>query len=222
MIDPLLRAPRLWVAGAALILLSSHAAFSQNQSASSSNQSASSQNQSAAQGQSPASHAAGQATAAQWAKHVQQIDAQAPVPDRTAMLRGAYGPFRANNDLLYYHLDVRVNPEEKSLQGKNTIRFRMLEDGTRIQLDLQEPLQIDKIVLGGTELKYERDSSAVFIDFPETLRKGQVFSIDFYSAGKPQSTGRFGGITFKTDPAGHVWINTACEGDGASVWWPNK
>ena len=138
------------------------------------------------------------------------------------MLRGAYGPFRANNDLLYYHLTVRVDPTEQTLKGKNTIRFRMLHDGSRIQLDLQEPLQVDKILLGSTELKYERDTGAVFIDFPQTLRAGQTYSIDFYYSGHPRTTGRFGGITFKTDPAGHTWINTACEGIGASLWWPDK
>ncbi|MGE5114293.1 MAG: M1 family metallopeptidase [Acidobacteriaceae bacterium] len=164
----------------------------------------------------------GSQASANWAQHVQQNDAFAKPPDRTAMLRGAYGPFRANNDLLYYHLDIRVDPDKKSLSGKNTIRFRMLQDGSRIQLDLQEPLQIDKILLGTTPLKYERDSSAVFIDFPETLKAGQVYSIDFYYSGKPVSIGRFGGITFGKDPAGRPWIYTACEGEGASIWWPNK
>ncbi len=164
----------------------------------------------------------GSAPAAAWAQHVRQNDAESKLPDRTAMLRGAYGPFRANNDLLYYHLDVRVDPEQKSISGKNTIRFRMLKDGSRIQLDLQEPLQIEKIVLGSTPLKYERDSSAVFIDFPQALHAGKVYSIDFYYSGKPVSTGRFGGITFGKDPVGRPWIYTACEGNGASIWWPNK
>ena len=147
---------------------------------------------------------------------------EAKVPDRTAMLRGAYGPYRANNDLLYYHLNVRLDPEQKSVSGTNTVRFRMLQDASRIQLDLQEPLQIDKILLDTTPLKYERDSSAVFIDFPQTLRAGKVYSIDVHYSGKPVSTGRFGGITFGKDPAGRPWIYTACEGIGASIWWPNK
>lgn len=149
-------------------------------------------------------------------------DAGAPVPTRADMLRGAYGPYRANNDLLYYHLDIRVDPEKKFIGGKNTIRFRMLKDGDRIQLDLTDKLHVDKILFGSTLLKYERDGSAVFVDFPHELRAGQVYSIDFYYSGNPPEVGRFGGITFKKDPAGHDWINTACEGDGASVWWPNK
>ncbi len=153
-------------------------------------------------------------------------DSASPVPTRAEMLQGAYGPFRANNDLLYYHLDIRVDPAQKFLSGKNTIRFRMLEDAKRIQLDLTDQLNVDKILLvSKTEtgpLHYERDKGAVFIDFPETLRAGQVYSIDFYYSGHPPEVGRFGAFTFKKDAAGRDWINTACEGTGASIWWPNK
>ena len=72
----------------------------------------------------------------------------ARVPTRADILRGEYGPYRANNDLLFYHLDVRVDPEKKSISGKNTIRFKMLQDDTRIQLDLHAALNVDKILLG--------------------------------------------------------------------------
>jgi len=149
-------------------------------------------------------------------------DVGSPIPTRHDILRGAYGPYRANNDLLYYHLDIRVDPAQKTIAGKNTIRFRMLKNGARIQLDLHEALNIDKILLGSTLLKYERDTGAVFVDFPQTLHAGQTYTIEFYYSGHPLETGRFGGITFKQDPTGRVWINTACEGTGASLWWPNK
>jgi aminopeptidase N len=145
-----------------------------------------------------------------------------PTPTRADILRGEYGRYRANNDLLFYHLDIRVDPEKKFLGGKVVIRFKMLRDDNRIQLDLHSALNVDKILLGATELKYERDSGAVFVDFPETLRAGRTYSIDFYYSGHPLEQGRFGGITFKKDSAGRPWINTACEGNGASVWWPNK
>jgi aminopeptidase N len=192
-------------------------------------------------------------------------------PSRLDLLRGAYGEDRSNNDLISYHLDIRVDPEKKYISGKNTIRFKMLKDGKRIHLDLNEALKVDRILLvedrgrptekdggadapghrqdgdvksplqrqddqpahgrdggarsavrDGVELKYSRDSGAVFVDFPEVLRKGQTYAIDFYYSGNPVETGRFGSIAFKTDPAGHPWINTACEETGASMWWPNK
>ncbi|MFZ3214684.1 MAG: M1 family metallopeptidase [Candidatus Acidiferrales bacterium] len=143
-------------------------------------------------------------------------------PTRADILRGAYGPYRANNDLLSYHLDVRVDPDKQIITGKNSIRFRMLADSTRIQLDLHPALNIDRILLGATPLQYVRDSGAVFVDFPETLKRGQEYTIDFYYSGHPLQTARFGGFTFGKDPAGRTWIYSACEDIGASDWWPNK
>ena len=138
------------------------------------------------------------------------------------MLRGEYGPYRANNDLLYYHLDIRIDPEKKTIGGKNTIRFRMLEDGNRIQLDLYDNLTVDKIVLGATPLKYTRELNTVFVDFGETLRKGREYSIDFHYSGTPRQQGRFGGFVFSQAPSGKPWVFTACEGEGSSIWWPSK
>jgi aminopeptidase N len=144
-------------------------------------------------------------------------------PTRADVLRGEYGRYRANNDLLYYHLDVRVDPEKKTIAGKNTIRFKMLKDDTRIQLDLYANLNVDKIVMGGkVPLKYERELNTVWVDFPETLKSGRTYDIDFHYSGQPKEAGRFGGFAFKKDPAGNDWIFTACEGEGAAIWWPNK
>ncbi len=143
-------------------------------------------------------------------------------PTHADILRGTYGTYRANNDLLYYHLDIRVDPERKLVSGKNTIRFRMLQEGTRIQLDLNNSLKVDKILLGDTPLKYQRDGDAVFVDFPNTLKAGEIYSIDFYYSGTPITVGRFGAFTFAKDPSGRPWIYTACEETGASQWWPNK
>jgi aminopeptidase N len=143
-------------------------------------------------------------------------------PSHADLLRGSYGPYRANNDLLFYRLELRVDPEKKFINGTNTIRFKMLEEGKRIQLELFPTLQIDKIEMGKISLKYQRDGGTFFVDFPKTLRTGRTYSIDVHYSGSPVETGRFGCFTFKQDTAGHPWINTACEEEGASVWWPNK
>ncbi|MDQ2833165.1 MAG: M1 family metallopeptidase [Acidobacteriota bacterium] len=151
-----------------------------------------------------------------------QTTPQLDAASRANSLIGGYGPYRQNNDLLFYHLTLRVDPEKKYISGTNTIRFKMLQDGTRIQLELYPTLQIDGIEVGKTTLKYERDGPTVFVDFPKTLHAGHTYSIDFHYSGHPMETGRFGCFTFKKDTAGHPWINTACEETGAYVWWPNK
>jgi aminopeptidase N len=155
-------------------------------------------------------------------------------PTRANLLRGEYGRYRANNDLLYYHLDVRVDPAQKFLKGKTRIRVRMLQEDSRIQLDLHEALKVDGIFYNELsskpsassplreEVRYTRDSGALFLDFPHPLLTGHTYDIDVNYSGHPLETGRFGGIAFKKDPYGRHWVNTACEGEGASIWWPNK
>ena len=160
--------------------------------------------------------------------HAQSSTAATHAVVEADRLRGAYGPYRANNDLLYYHLDVRVDPAQRMLRGKNVIRFVMLKADTRIQLDLVPTFNIDKIVLDEADgktraLKYERAASrTVYVDFPETLKKGGMYTIEFYYSGHPVEMGRFGGFVFRSDPMGRPLVNTACEEEGASVWWPNK
>jgi aminopeptidase N len=165
---------------------------------------------------------AGMATAAP--AQVPAGEAQTPAaPTRANILRGEYGQYRANNDLLSYRLDIRLDPEKKFISGKNTIRFKMLKDDTRIQIDLHPSLQVDRILLGATVLKFAREERAVFIDFPETLKSGRVYAIDFSYSGTPLEVGRGGGgISFQKDASGHHFINTVCEGVGSSTWWPSK
>ena len=143
-------------------------------------------------------------------------------PTRGQLLLGQYGPYRANNALLHYTLSVRVNPGDSSIRGDNQVRFRMLQDGQRIQLDLTRDLGISNVLFRGKPVAFTRDEDSFFIDFPVMLRRGQVYTVDVFYGGKPRKAGRFGGMSFETDAGGKPWIFTACEGNGARVWWPNK
>ena len=162
----------------------------------------------------------GSAAAAQRAR---QLDALKP-PTKDDLIRGAYGPYRANNDLLSYALKLRVDPDSKTIKGSNAIRFRMLGDGTRIQLELTPALTIVGITYNGKPLHYTRDGDTrtLYIDFPETLHKGKTYEVLFAYSGHPVTQGRFGCFSFDKDKEGKPWITTACEEEGASVWWPNK
>jgi aminopeptidase N len=147
-------------------------------------------------------------------------------PTKDDLLRGAYGPYRANNDLLSYHLSLRVDPEAKTIAGTNVVRFRMLEDGRKIQLELTPELTLGAITagasLGGKTLTYTREERSLFIDLPRVVKKGEVAEVTVAYSGRPVTQGRFGCFSFDKDAEGKPWITTACEGEGASVWWPNK
>jgi hypothetical protein len=44
--------------------------------------------------------------------------------------------------LNYYHLDVEIFPETKSIAGKNKVRYKVKQERQVMQIDLQEPLKI--------------------------------------------------------------------------------
>ena len=97
---------------------------------------------------------------------------------RQDTLRGTITPEREWWDLTYYHLDVKVEPENKFISGSNTIHYRVLENKDRMQIDLQAPLNITKVIQDNKELKFEKEGNAQEIldqlNDPE-LRKGKVF-----------------------------------------------
>ena len=144
---------------------------------------------------------------------------------RQDTLRGSITPERAWWDLTYYDLSVTVDPENRSISGSNTIRYRVLEPAQRMQIDLQEPLEIQTVLQDGRELPVERDGNAYFIELQKQQNPGTFEQVEVHYAGIPREAVRApwdGGFSWKSDSRGLPFAATSCQGLGASVWWPNK
>src|SRR5437016_6212788 len=144
---------------------------------------------------------------------------------RADTLRGSNGPARAWWDVQFYDLHVRVSLADSSVKGWNAITYRLLQPARDMQIDLQQPLEIDSIVQDGRKLTYRRDGNAFFVTLQANQRSGETRAITVRYHGKPHVGRRLpwdGGFTFSRDSLGQPWIATANEGVGASVWWPNK
>lgn len=144
---------------------------------------------------------------------------------RQDTLRGTITPERAWWDLQYYHLEVTVDPETTSLSGKNTVRYKVLEDAKRMQIDLQAPMQLTKAVQDGTELEIEHEGNAHFITLKASQKVGEEKEVVLTFSGTPVEAIRppwDGGLTWKKDSNGLPFIANSNQGLGASIWWPNK
>jgi aminopeptidase N len=144
---------------------------------------------------------------------------------RQDSLRGSITPERAWWDLNYYHLEVSIDPENQTLKGKNSIQYTVLDNAGLMQIDLQEPLTIDRVVQDGQSLKVEKDGSAWFIWLNKKQSKGAVNEVAVHFSGKPKVAVRppwDGGITWVKDDQGKPFIANANQGIGASIWWPCK
>jgi aminopeptidase N len=140
-------------------------------------------------------------------------------------LRGSITPERAWWDLTFYHLDIEVLPDEKFISGKNTVRYTVLEPQQRLQIDLQQPLQIEKVTQDGEQLSIESIGNAHFITLKKVQKEGASEEIVVHYSGNPKAARRApwdGGISWKKDKNNKHFIGSTCQGLGASVWWPNK
>lgn len=147
------------------------------------------------------------------------------IPTHADSLRGFLSPLRTCFDVRFYHLDIKIDPVKEYLSGKNTIRFTTVRAMDEMQLDLFSNMKVDSILYKGRVLNYTRDGNAVFIHFPSSLPQNETVSIDFFYSGKPivaKHSPWDGGFTWSTDAAGNPWADVACQGTGASLWWPTK
>jgi aminopeptidase N len=144
---------------------------------------------------------------------------------RRDSLQGGLRPERTSYDVQRYDLNIKINPDEKTIVGYNEIAFKVVEKTSKIQVDLFENMQIDSIVHNNKKLEYKRDFDAVFIDFPNGLTTNSSEKIRFYYSGKPKVAKNApwdGGFVFKKDKQGKHWIGVAVQGTGASLWYPVK
>lgn len=144
---------------------------------------------------------------------------------RKDSLQGSLRPERTSFDVLRYDLDIKINPDDRTIAGYNKVTFKIVSSTSKIQLDLYENLQVDSIISDSKKLNYKREFNAVFIDFPSALNPKSEHSLLFYYSGKPviaKNAPWDGGFTFKKDRNGKPWIAVACQGAGASLFYPVK
>ncbi|MBV6441588.1 MAG: hypothetical protein EPGJADBJ_03274 [Saprospiraceae bacterium] len=144
---------------------------------------------------------------------------------RQDSLRGSITPERSWWDLSYYHLDITVDIEKQTIQGSNTIRYRVLKPSQIIQVDLQPPMDIYKVTQEGEELEYSRDGNAYFIVLKKEQMSESYNEIIIQYGGKPKIAPRppwDSGMVWGKDSLGKPFASSISWGAGSSQWWPCK
>ena len=154
-------------------------------------------------------------------------------------LRGSITPERAWWNVVHYNIQVTPDYTTKTLKGWNQVGFDVNTDGMnkKMQIDLQQPMEIDSIVFNKKRIRdFKRNGNVYIIDFgrynfvsaKKALGKGHpvtLHNITIYFHGKPREATRppwDGGWVWAKDAKGRPWMTVACQGLGASVWYPCK
>jgi aminopeptidase N len=143
-------------------------------------------------------------------------------------LRGSNGAYRQKWDVLQYNITVKPNYIEKTIAGNCEMTFR---DGgaTIMQIDLQEPMQLDSVKDDkGNAYSFTREKNVYWLLYRDTSSTYMIIGtkkITLYYHGKPKEAKRApwdGGWVWKKDKNNNPWMTVACQGLGASVWYPCK
>ncbi len=152
-------------------------------------------------------------------------------------VRGYYGMERNWWDVLKYDLQVSFNLSDSSISGYNSIQFKQigLTKSGILQIDLKAPLIIDSILYHSSKQRpvactYSKDGDAYLVHIPAaaatlSLKNTQKEYLTVYYHGKPRIAVRppwDGGLIMKKDKNKNPWVTIACQGLGASVWYPCK
>ncbi|MBS1621226.1 MAG: M1 family metallopeptidase [Bacteroidetes bacterium] len=147
-------------------------------------------------------------------------------------LRGTLGPERTWWNVSHY--DITINPDynAKSISGKTVIEYKVIQENHSdyMQIDLQQPLTIDELYYDGKlyinypAKPYYNEGNVWHIPLPKAALNS-VHKIGIVYHGNPRiaiNPPWDGGWIFAKDSLGRPWMTVACQGLGASVWYPCK
>jgi hypothetical protein len=164
---------------------------------------------------------------------------------RQDTLRGSNGRGRDWWDVQKYDLRVDINREDSGISGKNTIQFVVKTlPCDSLQIDLQTPMLLDSIFIeavndhsaaeftlhqnGLYRLNFRRDGNVYWVILPSAytdILLNEEYNLVAFFHGKPRMAVNppwDGGFVWTKDVEGNPWVAVACQGLGASSWWPCK
>ncbi len=127
------------------------------------------------------------------------------------------------------HYDVSVKPDyiTKTISGNTIITYKAVSDSLpfTMQIDLQEPLQVDSLFLDKIKfINYQKAANRYMLSLQKQEKESEHAVTLFYHGKPKQATNPpwDGGWVWKKDSLGNPWMSVACQGDGASIWFPCK
>ena len=148
-------------------------------------------------------------------------------------LRGSNNENRDWWDVLKYQISVKPDIKHKTIEGSCQIVFKVIKKGSFLQIDLQDSLIIDEVKVGTqpypqdkewATLPFIKKEGVYLISLPDaTINKNESIKIKYH--GKPKEAINApwdGGWVWKKDSLGNPWVSVACQGLGASCWYPCK
>jgi len=139
-------------------------------------------------------------------------------------------PEQAACDIRFYDLSVHLDVGSKSISGSLSLIADITAPLSRFVLDLAPEYTVTQVQSIGpsgerSTLPAAHENGRLNIQLEQPLSAGDSVHLEVDYYGQPheaQMPPWSGGFVWETTPSGKTWLGTACEFEGADIWWPCK
>jgi aminopeptidase N len=138
---------------------------------------------------------------------------------------GPLRPRQAAYDVRRYELDLRVDPERRSLAGRGTAIVAAVASLDAFEIHLDSRLAASAATVDGAAAAFTHADGLVTVALAAPWRAGERHRVAIDYAGKPKIARRppwSDGLVWRKTPGGAHWIGVTAQGDGGDLWWPAK
>ena len=125
-------------------------------------------------------------------------------------------------DVNYYEINLAIEPGDSSIRGEVYCQYTLLDHTDSVIFHLFPELILDSVKTKDRTVRAEHVEKEIIVF--EGGKKGEQKSLVFFYHGKPivaKHAPWDGGLVWDKDSLGRPFVGVACEGLGASSWWPN-
>jgi aminopeptidase N len=161
-------------------------------------------------------------------KHSQYLYQGREKPTHESKLKGTINKYNEWFDVTHYRLDLAPALAEKKLSGSVTISYTVKGNTSMdtLLLNLHRNFGIERIAdENQKQLAYRRTGDFIYVYVPDKHNHSLTvhYSGTPVVAKKPPWDGGFVWDSYTDNTGKRIpWVGVACEGIGASTWWPCK
>jgi aminopeptidase N len=160
---------------------------------------------------------------------VSPVSAERGKPEITPQTQKSGGP--VNPEQMRQQLDsvdlaIEVMPETETIGAVGTLNFTAKAPLSRLIVDLDRNLPVDRIDIDGVALPFKAWSNpdgVLTIKLPRRIAAGGKVTARISYGGRPHVAVRApwdGGFVWSRTPDGSPWVATAVQGEGCDLFWP--
>ena len=127
-------------------------------------------------------------------------------------------------DVLFYNLDLKVDPKHKIISGSVKITFKLINQPKNFEFDLIDSYNVSKVSINKMSLSFYQKNNKIVVSNPGFNIDSLCVATIKYKGKPPRAKNPpwDGGFSWEKSKDGRPWVSVSCQTNGAYIWFPCK